>query len=172
MTTPCVLLVLSFCEGRIGKNCRNLCFLCPLAIIVELPPGLEAMTSNKYAYCKKVLCHIQWQLRWRLVLLSWDSFTPAGEDISNRRPLRSNRSAKWSHTTEEKMEKVQLFSWFIISQLGPIAKSWHNATTAGPTSFVLSLVIWQVAKTLGIWNKFFWDQFKMLWMQRSFTGCD
>lgn len=46
MTTPCVLLVLSFYEGRIGKKGRKLCFLYPLAILVEeLPPGLGAMTS-------------------------------------------------------------------------------------------------------------------------------
>lgn len=157
MTTPCVLLVLSFYEGRIGKKGRKLCFLYPLAILVEeLPPGLGAMTSLWACLLQESsLSYPVTQLRWRLVLLSWDSFTPAAsEDISSRSPLGSGQSGKWNHTTEEKMEKVQLFSWFITSHLEPIGKSWHNAATAGPTSFLLSLVIWQVAKTLGIKQQF------------------
>lgn len=153
--SPHFLLVLSFSEGIIRKKGRKLRFLFPLAIIVEeLPPRLGAMTSIWACLLQEsTVSYPMTQLKWTFVLLSWNSFTNSLTQMSPvgpHRPLGSDWSAKW----KEKMEKVQLFSWFIISQLRSLAKSWHNATAAGPTSFLLSLVIWQVAKTLGIKPQF------------------
>lgn len=95
--------------------------------------------------------------------------SPAGA----HRSLGSDWSTKWNHASEKDVEKVWVFSWFLISQLGLIAKPWHNSATAGLTSFLLGLVIWQAAKTLRlkqqfllgpVWNPLYTRVIPWLWL--------
>lgn len=158
MKTSCVLLVLSFCEGRTRKKEEKICFLHPLAVTVEeMSAVLGAVTSVQACLLQEsTLSHTVTQLRWRLVLLFWDSFTPAAhEHISSRSPAATGlRTMCKVESYQREDRKCQLFSWSVISQLGPIAKSWHNTATAYLNSFLLSLVILQLARTLGIKEQF------------------